>query len=132
MKLNLVSTVWTKCGSLGAFFAHAEKYLQKGVNAAKFHCDDENTVKAIRALESGLAVDLATHRDFYPTIINQICSIASISKTVAGACLKFLIFSFGALIDSGYESVVEQYVQRRFLSSEEAREKSNDASRKYI
>ncbi|CAG7817944.1 unnamed protein product [Allacma fusca] len=114
VKLNLISTVWTKCGSLGAFFAHSEKFLQTGVHAAKFHCDDETTVKAIRALES---IDLATHRDFYPTIINQIFVVATISKTVASACLKFLIFSFHALIEAGLEPIIIQYVKRRFLSS---------------
>lgn len=113
VKLNLVSTVWTKCGGLGAFFAHSERFFQKVHPSGKFHCDDETTIKVLRSLES---MDQSTLRDFFPTIINQICHIAGTSKVVGTACLKFLIFAFHSLIEAGFESVIEQYVRLRFLS----------------
>lgn len=62
-------------------------------------------------------MDLATLRDFFPTIINQVCNVAAISRTVGTASLKFLIFAFHTLIEAGLESVIEQYVRLRFLSS---------------
>jgi hypothetical protein len=114
VKLNLISTVWTKCGSLGAFFAHSEKYFQKTHASGKFHCDDETTIKMLRSLES---MDLPTLRDFFPTIMNQICHIAGTSKTVGTAALKFMIFAFHNLIDADLESIIEQYVRSRFLSA---------------
>jgi len=113
VKLNLLSTVWTKCGSLGAFFAHSEKYFQKA-HSGKFHCDDETTIKMLRSLES---VDIPTLRDFFPTIMNQICHIAGTSKAVGTAALKFMIFAFHSLIDHDLESIIEQYVRYRFLSA---------------
>lgn len=67
----------------------------------------------LRSLES---MDLGTLRDFFPTIINQICHIASTSKTVGTACLKFLIFAFHSLIEAGYDNVIDHYVRFRFLS----------------
>ncbi|CAL8071025.1 unnamed protein product [Orchesella dallaii] len=108
VKLNLISTIWTKCGCLGAFFAHSEKYLHRnshGHSIGKLHCDDETTMKTIRALET---MDLATLRDFFPTIINQVCNVAAISRNVGTAALKFLIFAFHALIEAGFESIIEQ------------------------
>ncbi|XP_035712502.1 dedicator of cytokinesis protein 9 isoform X5 [Folsomia candida] len=113
VRLNLISTVWTKCGSLGAFFTHAEKFFQKPQSSSKFHCDDETTVKMLKALES---MDLCTLRDFFPTILNQICNIASTSKVVGTACLKFFISAFHTLIEAGFDNVIEQYVRFRFLS----------------
>ncbi len=119
MKLNLLSTVWTKCGSLGAFFAHAERILQKGNSSSSsrfLHCDDENTVKSIKTLES---IDLGTLRDFFPTIINQICNVSKISKTIGSASFKFIIFAFHSMIEAGLEQVVEEYTKLRFLATDD-------------
>lgn len=67
----------------------------------------------IRSLET---MDFPTLRDFFPTIINQICHIGGTSKTVGTAAFKFLIFAFHTLIEADLESVIEQYVRSRFLS----------------
>lgn len=67
----------------------------------------------LKALES---MDLCTLRDFFPTILNQICNIASTSKVVGTACLKFFISAFHTLIEAGFDNVIEQYVRFRFLS----------------
>jgi len=116
VKLRLSSTVWTKCGCLGVFFAHAEKYLHRGPTQAhgKLHCDDETTVKMIRSLES---MDLATLRDFFPTIVNQVSFISTISKSVGTAAFKFFIFAFHSLIEASMESIIDDCIRLRYLST---------------
>jgi len=80
------------------------------------HCDDENTTKAIKTLDS---IDLDTLRDFFPTIINQICNIAKISKTIGVASFKFLIFAFHSVIEAGLGHIIEEYTRLRFLAAQE-------------